>query len=47
MLQRNDLPKLQFEAAWCLTNVASGDHEHVQVLINKGTVSAFVSLLHS
>jgi importin subunit alpha-1 len=46
-LTRSDVPKLQFEAAWCLTNVASGDHEHVQVLLNKGTVDAFVRLLKS
>jgi importin subunit alpha-6/7 len=46
-LSRADVPKLQFEAAWCLTNVASGDHEHVQVLLNKGTVDAFVRLLQS
>jgi len=47
MLARDDHPKLQFEAAWCLTNVASGDHEHVQILISKGTVEAFVKLLSS
>ena len=46
-LSRNDLPKLQFEAAWCLTNVASGNYEHVQVLIGKGTIEAFVALLRS
>jgi hypothetical protein len=46
-LSRNDLPKLQFESAWCLTNVASGSFQHVQVLIGKGTIDAFVQLLHS
>jgi hypothetical protein len=30
-----------------LTNVASGNYEHVQVLISKGTVDAFVKLLKS
>jgi hypothetical protein len=44
-LGRNDQPKLQFEAAWSLTNVASGKKEHVQVLIGKGTIEAFVKLL--
>ena len=47
MLTREDLPKMQFEAAWCLTNVASGDHDHVHVLCSKGTVEAFVKLLNS
>jgi len=30
-----------------LTNVASGNNEHVQVLISKGTVEAFIQLLKS
>jgi importin subunit alpha-1 len=46
-LSRHDLPKLQFEAAWCLTNVASGSYQHVQVLLGKGTIDAFVQLLAS
>ena len=46
-LSRDDLPKLQFEAAWCLTNVASGTYEHVQVLIQKGTVDQLIKLLKS
>ncbi len=46
-LDRHDNPKLQFEAAWCLTNIASGSYESVQVLIGKGTIEYFVALLHS
>lgn len=46
-LSRIDFPKLQFEAAWCLTNLASGNSDHVQVLLEKGTVNVLVELLSS
>lgn len=39
--------KIQFEAAWCLTNLASGQSDHVQVLIEKGTINVLVELLNS
>lgn len=42
---RNDVPKLQFEAAWCITNIASGDHDHVNHLIAKGCVDSFIRLI--
>lgn len=38
---------IQYEAAWCLTNIASGSEDQVKSIISKGGIPALMGMMNT
>ena len=47
LLELSTMTNIQYEAAWCITNIATGSREQVQCLTEKGAIPRLIALMNS
>lgn len=47
LLNKDEWPEVQFEAAWVFTNIASGNHNHTKAVVDSGAVPVLIRLLEA
>ena len=46
LLEFKTMPNIQHEAAWCITNIATGTRAQVQCLVEKGVIPKLIALIN-
>jgi hypothetical protein len=47
LIEIKGIPQVQYEAIWCITNIATGTQDQVQCLVDKGVIPKLINLMQT